>query len=227
MPWDSGQHDAIVKTLAVVCEVTGTQHSSAAQDLILRQLGNYPAKAVLLALEKCAIECRFKLTLADIVTRLVDGRPGAEEAWAAFPKREEDAGVVTEEMSVAWGVAASLYASDQIACRMAFKEAYQREVQQARTSGAPVKWRVSPGFDKAATEGAAIEALRLGKVTEREALQYVPPEHHDRALSAAGRPQKALPAPASDGLARVRQLTGNLTKHWQERAEKDPPETEP
>lgn len=222
MAWNPEQREAIVKTLAVVVEVTGTELSSAAAQMIVAQLGNYPAKAVLLALERCALECRFKLTLADIVSRLVDGRPGAEEAWAAFPKREEDAGVVTDEMSAAWGVAASLYASDQIACRMAFKEAYTREVQAARTSGRVVVWAISPGFDKSATEAAAIEALRKGLVPEAHALRFILPEHHNRALSAAGRPTKPELEPISSG--EIKQLTGRVLKHW---SEPDEPGAEP
>lgn len=219
MAWDETQHDAIVKTLAVVCEVTGTEHSQAAKELIVKQLSQYPAKSVLLALERCAIDCRHRLTLADIVQRLVDGRPGAEEAWALMPKREEDAGTVTDEMSAAWGTACALYASDQVACRMAFREAYTREVQAARLEAKPVVWRVSPGFDKAATEGAAIEALRKGLVSESEALHYVLPEHHNRALASAGRPIRPELEPAD--LSKVKRLTDGIKKHWSER---DPPE---
>lgn len=216
MTWTTEQHDSIVRTLAVVVEVTGTELSSAAAELIVRQLGNYPAKAVLLALERCALECRSRLTLADIVSRLADGRPGAEEAWAAFPKREEDAGLVTEEMSAAWGVAAALYASDQVACRMAFKEAYERKLKAARLAGKAVVWAISPGFDKSSTEGVVIEALRKGLVPERHALQFVPPEHHERVLVAAGLRARALPPPMdlSATLARLRELTGKVGKHW-------------
>lgn len=193
MAWDDREHDAVVKSLAVVCELTGSSFSEPARIMLVKQLAGYPAPVVVKSLERCAAECKFKLTLADIIQRLDDGRPGAEEAWASFPKTEDAAGVVTTEMSVAWGAASPLYADgDKIAARMAFKEAYEREVRKARAEGKGVNWSVSPGFDKSSTEQAAIEALRRGLLPEHHALQYVRPENRERALASV-KGQKALP----------------------------------
>jgi hypothetical protein len=217
MAWAESERQAIVKTLAVVYEVSGTEASPAAAEFILKQLEGFPARGVLAALVTCAAECRFKLTLADVVSRIDDGRPGAEQAWSLFPKNEEDAGVVTEEMSIAWGVAAPLYLSDKIGARMAFKESYERAVREARANAKSPVWRITAGFDKAATEGAAIEALRKGLVSPDAALQFVPPEKHDRVLQAAGLAPKmlpALPGPTPSALAR------QVLEHWQERAER-------
>lgn len=188
MSWADPDLDAVVKTLAVVCEVTGTVLSTAAQDLVVRALQAYPAAQVLGALNRCASECRFKLTLADIVSRLDDGRPGAEEAWAMFPKDEADAGVVTDEMSLAWGVAAKLYETDPIAARMAFKESYFAAVREARLQGQPARWRLTPGLNRKITESVAAEAVRAGKLPTAEIAEYVLPEHRPATL-------KALPSP--------------------------------
>lgn len=208
MSWSDKEHEAVVKTLAIVCEVTQTEYSAPARLLVVKQLSAYPARQVLASLERCAAECRFKLTLADVISRLDDGRPGAEQAWASFPKSEEIAGVVTDEMSVAWGAAASLYASDHVGARMAFKEAYEREIRQARASGKPPVWRVSPGFDKASTEGVAIEGMKAGLLSPASALQYIAPERHEHALHIAGLGPRALP-PAAD-FAQVKALVGSL-----------------
>lgn len=204
-------HNSIVKALAIVCEITGTNLSEAAQLLMIKQLGNYPAPMVLAALHRCAAECKFRLTLADVITRLDDGRLGAETAWSLFPKTEDVAGLVTDEMSVAWGAAGPLYAAgDAVAARMAFKEAYETEVRRARAAGEPPLWRLSPGFDKASTESAAIDGYKRGLLTEAQAAQYALPEK----LEAATNP-RALP-PAPEGLKYVK----GLLKHWNE-TEKD------
>lgn len=198
--WNSEQHDQIVKTLAVVCEVTGTQVSPAAAQLMVHRLDAYPAFAVLAALKRCADECKYRLSLADIIERIDDGRPNAEVAWATFPKSEEEAGVVTAEMLAAWGAARRAYADgDKVGARMAFKEAYERELRAARDEGREVEWSITAGWDKLATEGAAIEAMQRGLLTADRALQLVDPDRHDAALQAAGLPMRQLAGPHDEG----------------------------
>ncbi len=210
MAWLEGESDAVVQMLAVTCELTGTEMSDGAKSLLLRQLGTYPAAQVLRALERCACECRFKLTLADVVSRFEDGRPGAEEAWASFPKNEDDAGVVSKEMSMAWGVASSLFAAgDQIAARVAFKEVYEREVRSARAAGTAPTWRVSPGFSKSATEGAVLDGLRRKLVAPEHTKHFVSPVRHVELLHAAGLGPPALPA--GEPLSSVKALVETLT----------------
>jgi hypothetical protein len=85
--------------------------------------------------------------------------------------------VVTDEMSVAWGAAAPLFESDEVAARMAFREVYEREVRAARAAGTAPVWRVSPGFNRAATESVALEAVKSGKLQPRDVDAYVLPEN--------------------------------------------------
>ena len=81
------------------------------------------------------------LTVQDVVSRLDDGRPGAEEAWSMIPKNESESTVWTAEMSQAFGVCLGLLDSgDKVAARMSFKETYQRRVSQARENGKKVEW---------------------------------------------------------------------------------------
>lgn len=225
--WTTKENDAAVKTLAVVCEVTQTSFSESAQKLIVSQLQNYPCRQVLKALERCAAECRYRLTLADILTRLDDGRPGAEEAWGAFPKTEDEAGVVTEEMSTAWGAASHLVAmGDKVGARMAFKEVYEREVRFARASSKPAVWRVSPGSSRSSTEAAAVEGLRRGLLSRDSALQYIDPENHQQALGVAGHGPPALPPPEQQ--ARVKELVAGVMKRLEGGGQTFvPPATEP
>ncbi len=192
--WTDAENDSAIKMLAVVCEVTGTTVSDAAARLMVEELGTYPCAQVLGALRRCAKECKFKLTLADVIDRLDDGRPGAEEAWALFPKTEEEAAVVTSEMSVAWGVAAALFRNDEsIPARMAFKETYERQVREARAAGLAPKWSLSPGSSKALTEVAALDGVKRGLLdAQHTARNFLGPEKREELLlSLPGR--KALP----------------------------------
>ena len=203
--WSSEQHNEIVKALAVVSEVMGTEVSPAAAQLMVGELSAYPANAVLKALRRCARECKHRLVLADVIERIDDTRPGADAAWGAFPKTDEEAGVVTDEMLAAWGAARKLYADgDKIGARMAFRERYDAEVMAARTEGRPVVWRITAGWDKTATEGAAIEAMQRGLIEPAHALAWIAPDRHHAALQAAGLP--ALAAPNPEGQLEVQRM---------------------
>lgn len=176
MSWSTEDKDAVVKALTVVCEVTQTIWTQASQDAVLKKLGAYSARQVVDALEACLSQVKFKLSYADIASRIDDGRPGAEEAWSLMPKDEKDSGCVTREMSEAWGAADSLYKSgDRVGARMAFKEKYHLAASANRAAGDSPKWSLSPGWDRAGREAAAQEGLKSGRLTESQASHYVLP----------------------------------------------------
>ena len=95
---------AILQAIAVTAELTGTQLSEPAARVFAGDLAAYPEAQVLGALTRCRKEVRGRLTLQDVIGRLDDGRPGAEEAWAMLPKDEAASCVWTDEMCSAWGV---------------------------------------------------------------------------------------------------------------------------
>lgn len=72
MPWKPEEKDAVVKALAVVCEITNTQMSDAAITFMLDHLGQHPAPRVLTALKLCVTTCRGRLTIADIEECITD-----------------------------------------------------------------------------------------------------------------------------------------------------------
>lgn len=192
MSWSVEEKDAVVKALTVVCETTQTVWTQATQDVVLKKLGAYSAQQVIAALDLCLNQVKFKLNYADIASRIDDGRPGAEEAWAMMPKEEEHSGCVTREMSEAWGAADSLYKNgDRVGARMAFKEKYQVSVSANRAAGQPARWNLSPGWDRAGREAAALEGFNAGRLTESQASHYA-----------------ALPPMSSSAK--------NLLKHWTE-----------
>ena len=156
----------VLQALAVAAELTGTLLSPAAARVFAADLAGYPESQVLGALNRCRKELRGKLTLADVLSRLDDGRPGAEEAWAYHvPKNEAVTVVWTDEIREAWGVALPLLQeNDEIAARMAFKERYQAEVQRARDEKRPIRWTPSLGHDAAGRESALMDAAERGRL---------------------------------------------------------------
>jgi hypothetical protein len=113
---------------------------------------------------------RFVPVPADVIAQIVgraeqDGRPGADEAWAlAMSSRDESRTVVwTAEVSEAWGIARHvLTAGDEVGARVAFRDAYNRLVEAARSKRKAPEWQVSFGFDAQQREAALIEAHKAG-----------------------------------------------------------------
>lgn len=167
--------EQLIQAIAVCAELTGTEMSPAAARVMASDLSRYPESHVLGALTKCRRELRSRLTLADVIGRLDDGRPGAEEAWAMIPKSEYETAIWTEEMSEAMSVANGLLEDgDSVAARMAFKEGYSRLCQVARDRGEPVRWSVSLGWDKSGRESVLAKAVELGRLTEDQVRIYLP-----------------------------------------------------
>jgi hypothetical protein len=161
----------ILEAIAVTAELTDTTLSGPAIAQMTRDLLDYPHASVLNALAKCRRELTHRLTLAAIIDRLedTDGRPQADEAWStALTAHDETATVVwTTEMAQAYGIAKPLLDKrDEIGARMAFRAAYQRITDQARSQKQPTKWMPSLGSDpnlRAAALQAAVEQGKLGQ----------------------------------------------------------------
>ena len=165
----------LLEAVAVTAELCGRTFSDAAAKVFVSDLSAYPEHQVIGALVRCRKECRGLLTVSDVVSRLDDGRPGVEEAWAMLPKTEADSAVWTTEASQAFGVAVQLLdAGDVIAARMAFKETYLRLVSQARDAGMPVEWHVSLGHDQRGREGVLARAVELGRISHERAQTFAP-----------------------------------------------------
>ena len=116
---------------------------------------------------------RFAPKPADIIHQIEgaaenDGRPGAEEAWAACqPAADQSRTVVwTAEMAEAWGIAWPLLHNhgDEVGARMAFKEAYTRLLADARKQRRPIAWSATLGHDEAMRADALREAVTIGRL---------------------------------------------------------------
>lgn len=166
----------LIQAIAVTAELTDTDLSEAAARVMAEDLAEYPEEQVLKSLARCRREIKGKLRISEVVSRLDDGRPGAEEAWAMIPKDECGSVVWTAEMSEAYGVAYQLLADGEgIQARMAFIETYRNRVDAARSEKVPVQWIPSLGFDKQSREAALLLAVEKGRITHQYALSLLPP----------------------------------------------------
>ncbi len=173
----------LIKAVAVTAELCGRTFSEGAARVFVDDLASYPEHQVMAALKRCRREVRGVLTVQDVVSRLDDGRPAPEEAWAMIPKDEGGSVVWTAEMADAMGVAMPLLLEgDAVAARVAFRERYVRVVADARDAGRPVDWSLSEGHDRRGVERVVREAVDKGRLSLDRGRQYVP----------------ALPAPSSE-----------------------------
>lgn len=169
----------LIKAIAVTSELCGRTFSEAAAQVFVSDLACYPEPQVMKALVRCRKEVRGVLTLQDVVSRLDDGRPGVEEAWSMLPYTENTSAVWTDEMSQAFGVALRLIDDGaMVEARMAFKETYQRLVNEARDAGRPVNWTVTLGHDVRGREAVISDAVAKGRLSIGYARQFVPQLPH-------------------------------------------------
>ena len=174
-----GASEPLLKAIAVTAELTGTQLSAAAAGVLAEDLSRYPEHQVMCALTRCRREIRTRLTVADVVARIDDGRPGPEEAWAHVSPMlgDESVSVVwTDEERDAFFVCAAL-ADDPIAARMAFLERYRKAVMDARSEGRPLHWQHCLGHNPQFREAVLLEAVRLGKLSAPHVQGLLP--HHE------------------------------------------------
>jgi len=167
----------LLEAVAVTAELCGRTFTPAGAKVFASDLDGYDERAVLKALQRCRREVRGALTVQDVVSRLDDGRPGPEEAWAMMPRDEATTVVWTTEMSAAWGIALPLIeAGEDVAARMAFKEAYNRECAASRDNRIPVQWTASLGHDKQGRESVLLEAAEKGRLSRDQVMLLMPPE---------------------------------------------------
>lgn len=184
----------LVDAILVTSEICGQTLSAAAARILAGDLADFEETAILGALSRCRMEVQGRLKVSDIVVRIADGRPDAEEAWNMLPRDETASAVWTEEMARAWGLALPLLEAGDIgAARNAFGDHYAKAVQQARMRREPVRWMPSLGSDVKAREAVVLDAVRKGRLTVTQASALLPPGD-------------LLPAAANDAPARSRKL---------------------
>ena len=175
---------ALVQAIAVAAELTGTELSKVGARVMAQDLAAYPERQVLRALQRCRKELRGRMTIADVIARLDDGRPGPEEAWAMLPKDEAASCFWSDDMRNAFFTARPLILEgDLVAARMSFLEAYRSAILRARDDGAPLQWSFSPGTDKSGRELVILDAVEKGRLSAESAQLLLPHHREDEGLN--------------------------------------------
>lgn len=165
----------ILQALTLAFQFVNQPISDLALAEMADELAAYPVPSVLAALKRCRSELK-SIRYADILDRLPGGHPGPEEAWAlvrTVMQNEARTVVWTEQMRTAYGSVAG-YGSDLVGARLAFKEAYEKLVSQARASRQTPVWAVSLGTDLADRERAIQAGVNEGKLLPTFAAKFLP-----------------------------------------------------
>lgn len=165
----------LVQAISLTSEVCGLPLSAAAAEMLARDLAGFNEAAVMAALARCRLELHGPLKTADIVVRIEDGRPDADEAWAMMPKTESSSVVWTDEMAQSWGVAAPLLQAGEISsAHAAFKESYTKAVLRARIQRKSAHWTPSLGSDVAGRERVLLDAVKKQRISAEHAERLLP-----------------------------------------------------
>ena len=112
---------------------------------------------------------RFMPKPADIIGHIEslnpDGFLSSDEAWAiALDMMDEgNTVVVTDQIMYAMPTATQIYNSgDSVGARMAFKQAYDRLLIEARAKGESPRWYPTMGHDPARRKGAIMAGIEQG-----------------------------------------------------------------
>ena len=193
----------LLQAVMVTAELCGSPFTSdTVATVFIEDLAGYPEPQVLAALKRCRLEHKGRLTVADVLSRIEDGRPGVEAAWAQVVTLtdERQSLVWCEEMRLAWAAALPLLErGDAVAARMAFKEEYTHRLTAARQARTPPQWTLTPGSDPDHREQVVTAAAAQGRITAEYAAKLLPyhqpPTPAGQALLEATTAALRLPAP--------------------------------
>jgi hypothetical protein len=183
--------------------------SAGSKALFFSALAQYPMADVRNALSAHVREGTFTPVPNDIKTQIERRQAvqwiGADEAWAQVPKLETEPGLLNQVTSCALAAAAEFLdmpRPDMVAARMAFKQAYDRLVDQEKLAGRAPRYWVSPAGSIEAQNEVRQEGIRLGLLNTTWAPpaapqlgNSTPPPGAMEALR--GFSPKALPKPGS------------------------------
>jgi hypothetical protein len=179
-------------------------------------LAPYPLQIVMRAFAVYGDEeDRFAPVPAAIAKRckLMDGRPSDDEAWAIalLSQDEADTVVWTQEIAEAFGICSMvLRGGDEVGARMAFKDAYNRMVSEARLTGRPAKWSASLGWDLAKREIAVTKAANAG-LLPAPAVRVMLPNYSNATTEQE---------PCPEGLAKVKAALAEMQAGWKAAADR-------
>jgi len=155
-------------------------------------------------------------TVGQLAELIDDGNPSAQIAWNMIPKDEDSSTFWTEEMRLAWAVANDQIREGNITgAFFAFKETYERALNDSRFSGRKTKWSPSFGFDKSKRETAVIEAIVNNRISLGRGLDFYPeleysPKYESLQLTYGKTKPEHLEHKSNKGMALVASLESQI-----------------
>lgn len=173
-PVVSAEHE-LIEAVAATAELCGHRLSPAAALLLASDLSSLDRRAVLAALARCRAELPHTLNIGEVLARIEDGRPTAEEAWYMLPVTEAASVVWTNEMAQAWSsIATHLLNDEREMAHGLFVQRYTHAVLMARCRQEKVTWTPSLGTDPAQREQVLLEALQQERLTPNYVKDLLP-----------------------------------------------------
>lgn len=151
--------------------------------------------------------------ILDIVDRIrPDGRPTADEAWAMVPRNESQSVIISDEIALAMRSSQPLLdVGDQVAARMAFRDAYSRAVEENRRANIVPRWFPSLGHDSHGRAKAVADAVMAKRITMDRAEKILP-QDIDRVKKILGIDDRSGLLTDESGRERVRLLAARIGK---------------
>jgi hypothetical protein len=168
---------------------SGKLLSADAKALFFKAMSNYSIEEIRIALQdhiKDPVIGQFVPKPGNLIKKIelrsTNGWLGAEEAWATYPKNEQDSAMLTQESVEAFSETLGM---DMIAARMAFKEIYERLITKAKLEGRKPAYFPSMGVDIGGREKMLCRAVSMRLITTDAAIR-LSPIHEYSILKATG-----------------------------------------
>lgn len=166
--------EQFAQTLKSACEVHNRNYTQDLAGIWWNMMQSYSLDEFQGAVFRHLRKEKFFPKPSEIIALLDGNWIGPDEAWAVFPKDEQESAAINQAMAAAWDAASDIYhEGDTIGARMAFKAAYDRYVSGAIGRGERELWSVSLGWDGDNREPAIRSALDRNLITHETACKLL------------------------------------------------------
>jgi len=180
-PMNINDKESFYDILNSALQIRGRTLTNGSFELWFELLEEYPLTSVVSAIKTAMKDTRFDLVPANVIGLLPCplGHVTRELAWGLCPKTPFDGNYVTDEIMQARATCTDAIEGGDKMARMAFLEAYDQILANARVQNKPAHWwYTSPdgGTSKQRQElklQKTLEAAQCGRLTEQRAVNAV------------------------------------------------------
>lgn len=161
----------------LIAECHDTEISESRAAMIESDLRNYSLEEVNEAWKKYrSVPANNKMpTAAQLKSLIPDGHPSAQESFAMLPRDENSSVIWSDEMRFAYAACEQLIKEGNLtAAFFAYKDEYERLVQESRSHRNKPKWSQSFGDNKSGREAALVVAVEKKRISLDHACKIYP-----------------------------------------------------